>query len=154
MEAPKRYCLISGIGKDTCEVSSFDSALLDAGIGNYNLVKISSILPPESQNAGAINATDGSILYTAYIAETTTDGEQIAAAVAVAIPENRHSCGVIIKYSLKGSKSEAEKKASLLAEQAMEKRGIPVARIESIGAEVTGGGACYSTAFAGLVLLD
>lgn len=154
METPKRYCLVSGIGKDVCEVSSFDSALLDAGIGNYNLVKISSILPPESQGADAISAADGSILYTAYIAETTTDDEQIAAAVAVAIPENRHCCGVIIKYSLKGSKSEAEKRASWLAEKAMEKRGISIARIESIGAEVTGGSACYSTAFAGLVLLD
>lgn len=154
MEAPKRYCLVSGIGKDICEIGSFDSALLDAGIGNYNLVKISSILPPESQVADAISAADGSILYTAYIAETTAGCEQIAAAVAVAIPENRHSCGVIIKYSLKGSKNEAEKKASWLAEKAMQKRGIPITRIESIGAEVTGGDACYSTAFAGLVLLD
>lgn len=154
MEAPKRYCLVSGVGKDICKISSFDSALLDAGIGNYNLVKISSILPPESQSADSISAADGSVLYTAYIAETTTDSEQISAAVAVAIPENRRSFGVIIKYALKGPKSEAEKEASWLAERAMKKRGIPVARIESIGAEIIGGDTCYSTAFAGLVLLD
>lgn len=154
MEAPKKYCLVSGIGKDVYEISSFDSALLDAGIGNYNLVKISSILPPESHSVDTIRATDGSILYTAYITETTTDCEQISVAVAVAIPENRRSCGVIIKHTLKGPKSEAEKRASWLAERAMEKRGIPVARIESIGAEVTGGDTCYSTAFAGVVLFD
>ena len=152
MAMKKKYCLVCGTGEDICEIGSFDSALLDAGVGNYNLVKISSILPPGSQRVYSVDIADGSILYTAYISKTITDCSQIAVAIAVAIPEDLRNCGVIIECSLKGSRDEAEKKAAWLAEKAMEKRGITITRVEAVGAEITGKDVCYSTAFAGLVL--
>ena len=37
-----------GVGEGNTEISAFDSALLDAGINNYNLIKLSSVIPPES----------------------------------------------------------------------------------------------------------
>lgn len=44
-----RIKVTSGVGKGLTEVSTFDSALLDAGIGNYNLIEISSVIPPGSK---------------------------------------------------------------------------------------------------------
>lgn len=150
----KTYCLVCGKGKDFEEISSFDSALINAGIGNYNLVKISSILPAGCKRTENIAEADGTILYTAYITKSTRTREQIAVAVAVAIPQSIHSCGVIIKYAHKGSKDAAEKKARLLAIKAMEKRSIPIDRVEVIGSEIIGEDTCYSSVFAGLVLLE
>jgi arginine decarboxylase len=38
-----------GIGTGPTKLSAFDSALNNAGIANYNLLKLSSIIPPESR---------------------------------------------------------------------------------------------------------
>lgn len=37
-----------GIGQGLSNVSAFDAALIDAGIGNYNLLPLSSVIPPGS----------------------------------------------------------------------------------------------------------
>lgn len=40
--------LTSGIGRGKTLLSAFDSALFDAGISNYNLITLSSIIPPDT----------------------------------------------------------------------------------------------------------
>lgn len=37
-----------GVGSGPTKLSAFDSALNDAGVANYNLIRLSSIVPPES----------------------------------------------------------------------------------------------------------
>lgn len=34
-----------GIGEASTELSAFDKALFDAGVGNYNIIKLSSVIP-------------------------------------------------------------------------------------------------------------
>lgn len=41
--------ITSGIGEGVTETAAFDAALLNAGIGNYNLLYLSSIIPPKSK---------------------------------------------------------------------------------------------------------
>lgn len=41
--------LVSGSGSGATELGAFDSALLDAGIGNFNLICLSSVVPPDSE---------------------------------------------------------------------------------------------------------
>jgi len=43
-----KIIITHGVGEGDTEISAFDSALLDAGINNYNLIKLSSVIPPES----------------------------------------------------------------------------------------------------------
>ncbi len=38
-----------GIGEGSTKLAAFDRALYDAGIGNYNLIKLSSVIPPGSE---------------------------------------------------------------------------------------------------------
>ena len=38
-----------GVGKGSTEISAFDNALYDAGISNYNLIRLSSIVPTSSK---------------------------------------------------------------------------------------------------------
>jgi len=37
-----------GVGEGPTELAAFDKALFDAGIANYNLIKLSSVIPPNS----------------------------------------------------------------------------------------------------------
>lgn len=49
-KAKKREIFVtSGTGSGQTQLAAFDEALLHAGIANYNLIKLSSILPPESK---------------------------------------------------------------------------------------------------------
>ncbi len=41
--------VVSGVGTGKTILSAFDSALKDAGVYNYNLIALSSIIPPGSQ---------------------------------------------------------------------------------------------------------
>jgi arginine decarboxylase len=51
--------LASGIGTGPTKLSAFDAALNDAGVANYNLIRLSSVIPPKAKivnNAGPISA--------------------------------------------------------------------------------------------------
>ena len=41
--------LASGIGTGPTTLAAFDAALNDAGIANYNLLRLSSVIPPQSE---------------------------------------------------------------------------------------------------------
>jgi len=43
---PSQFFMVAGKGDSEYALNAFDLALLDAGIGNLNLIKVSSILPP------------------------------------------------------------------------------------------------------------
>ena len=45
----KELIVISGLGEGQTGLSAFDSALWDAGISNYNLIRLSSIIPKNSK---------------------------------------------------------------------------------------------------------
>jgi arginine decarboxylase len=49
LPVPSKFDLVVGSGEGATPLNSFDAALLDAGIGNLNLVRVSSILPPGAQ---------------------------------------------------------------------------------------------------------
>ena len=40
--------VVCGVGSGKTALSAFDSALKDAGVYNYNLITLSSIIPPDS----------------------------------------------------------------------------------------------------------
>lgn len=44
-----KITVTSGIGKGETTLSAFDNALKDAGVYNYNLIKLSSVIPPNSK---------------------------------------------------------------------------------------------------------
>ena len=64
-------------------LNAFDNALLAAGIGNVNLLKISSIVPPNTRIIALPRIKPGSIIPMAYASMVSeVPGEIIAAAVA------------------------------------------------------------------------
>ena len=66
-------------------LNAFDAALMAACIGNTNLVKVSSILPPHCEEISPVRLPFGALVPAAYAsASGEQPGEIISAAVAVA----------------------------------------------------------------------
>ncbi|MEO0153466.1 MAG: arginine decarboxylase, pyruvoyl-dependent [candidate division WOR-3 bacterium] len=127
----KRIYICSGVGRGKTYLNAFDNALISAGVGNYNLLKVSSIVPPNIEIVNSINLKPGSLLPIAYgyfISEK--DGEIISSAVSVAIPKNRSNIGVIMEVSGYYSEEEIRRIAYDMAIEAMEKRNLEIDFIE------------------------
>jgi arginine decarboxylase len=89
-------------------LNAFDNALLAAGIGNINLVKVKL----------------GAIVPTAYAAMTSeTPGETVAAAVGYAVPDDPAKNGVIMEFHGVASRAEAERQINLMLDEAFRVRG-------------------------------
>jgi arginine decarboxylase len=133
---PKTYFLVSGSSEGYTPLNAFDGALLNAGVGNTNLVKISSIIPPHSKEIQPIPFPQGAIVPTAY-ASISSDipGEIISAAVAIALPKDDDHPGLIMEYSGRGHREEIELIAKNMACEGMQIRQLETKEIKSISVE-------------------
>ena len=114
---PQKVFITAGSAEGKNHLNAFDNALLAGKIGNLNLVRVSSILPPGVQYCPNLEIPPGSLVPTAsgYIV-SDTPGELISAAVGVGF--SKDTFGVIMEYSGRCSKEEAEK--ALSVEEAFE----------------------------------
>jgi arginine decarboxylase len=150
---PKTYFLVSGSSEGYTRLNAFDGALLNADIGNTNLVKITSIIPPHCKEIKPIRLPRGAIVPTAY-ASISSDipGEIISAAVAVALPKDDDQPGLIMEYSARGHSKEIELIARNMASEGMKKRQQEPKKIKSISAEYKV--RKIGAAFAGVILWE
>lgn len=150
---PTRYSLVSGSAEGFMPLNAFDQALLNAGVGDTNLVRMSSILPPGCVGVERIVLPYGALVPVAYAdMVSSTPGERIAAAVAIGLPMDRNLPGLIMEHHGVGSLAEIEATVREMAAQGMAFRNREIRDIVSVGAEcvVERNGA----AFAGVVLWD
>lgn len=134
--APKHLYLTSGSAEGLTPLNAFDGALLDAGIGHYNLVKVTSVVPPNAVIARELAPSPGAVVPAAFAAiHSVTPEEIISAAVAAAIPSNRNLPGIIMEYSARGHKVEVEDIVRNMALEAMRLRGFEIGALESVAVE-------------------
>jgi arginine decarboxylase len=120
---PKKYFLTAASAEGETELTAFDGALLNARVGNTNLLKVSSILPPGCEYEPDLVIPPGSLLPIAYgTIISTAPGEVIAAAVAVGIKHN--SFGVIMEYEGICGAEEAEAQVRKMVEEAFRIRNL------------------------------
>jgi arginine decarboxylase len=136
IKTPTHYFLVSGASEGFTPLNAFDGALLHAGIGDTNLVKMSSIVPPRCQLISPVPLPAGSLVPTAY-ASITSDvpGEMISSAVAVALPKESHYPGLIMEYSARGPKAEIEETVRRMALEGMKLRGREIKDLKSMAVE-------------------
>ncbi len=128
--------MVSGASDGFTPLNAFDGALLKAGIGNTNIVKMSSILPPHCQQIPPIALPPGALVPAAYAALTSeVPGELISAAVAVALPEDENQNGLIMEYSAKGERQRIEEMVRNMALEGMKLRGWKIKDLKSIAVE-------------------
>lgn len=144
LPTPKKFFITAGSAEGKSPLTAFDNALLKARIGNLNLMRVSSILPPGVQYCPDMEIPPGSLVPTAYgciISEVP--GELIAAAVGVGFSKN--TFGVIMEFSGKCGKDEAIKAIESMLKEAFETRGMELTgtkiaatehRVEKVGSAV------------------
>jgi arginine decarboxylase len=117
-------------------LNAFDNALLAAGIGNINLLKVSSILPPEVPVVELPKIKPGALVPTAYAAITSeTPGEIVAAAVGYAVPDDPAKNGVIMEFHGVASRDEAERQILAMLDEAFRVRGETIAEQRVVAVE-------------------
>ena len=133
---PSSYFIVSGSGDADQPLLAFDKALLDAGIGDVNLIRISSIIAPAVKRIAPIQLSRGSFVATAYGHYISSKrGAQIAAAIAIAHPRESDQASIIMEYGAEGNAIAAEQKARKMALDALEYRGLEIDRVESTSVE-------------------
>ena len=133
---PTQYFLVSGVSDGYTPLNAFDGALLQAGIGNTNIVKMSSIVPPHCKRIAPIPLPPGALVPAAYAAITSdVSGEIISAGVAVALPEDENQNGLIMEYSAKGERLKIEEMVRNMALEGMKLRGWKIKDLKSIAIE-------------------
>ena len=128
----------AGHAEGSTTLNAFDNALLAAGIGNINLIKISSILPPEVPVIELPKIKPGALIPTAYAAVTSeTPGETIAAAVGYAVPDDPAKNGVIMEFHGHTTRAEAERAIRGMLDEAFRVRGEAMKEMKVFAAEHT-----------------
>jgi arginine decarboxylase len=116
---PKRLFLTKGVGKHKERLTSFELALRDAGIAAQNLVRVSSIFPPNckliSRKEGVQFLNPGEVVF-AVVAESSTREPHrlVASSIGVAIPADKNTYGYLSEHHSFG---ESEEQAGDYAEE-------------------------------------
>jgi arginine decarboxylase len=133
---PNKFYLAAGHSEGMTPLNAFDGALMDSGVGNTNLMRMSSILPPNSTKIKPIKLPLGALVPLAYASKVSSQAEEvISAGVACAIPKKKGLNGLIMEYSAAGHKEEIEKMVRHMAEEGMKQRGYAIKEILSISSQ-------------------
>jgi arginine decarboxylase len=108
---PKMMFLTKGVGVDKNRLSSFELALRDAGIERFNLVHVSSILPPlckvVPRSEGLRHLEAGEIVYCVMARnETDEPNRLISASIGVARPKDPNQYGYLSEHHAFGQTEE------------------------------------------------
>lgn len=132
---PTKITLVAGAAEGETELTAFDKALLSAGIGNLNLIRVSSILPPACEYVEQLDIPPGTLTPTAYgWTASSRPGELIAAAVGVGFSGNDY--GTIMEFSGRCSAAEAEQMVTKMVHEAFAVRGLKLAEVKTAAAEI------------------
>lgn len=132
-----RIAIVSGKDEGPTKLNAFDNALTDAGIGDVNLIKVSSMLGPNAEIVDLPHFKPGSMV-NCVLSEVTSDiaGEQITAVVAVAIGEE---LGCVVEAHGRGENpTDIAAEAREMVQYMMDKRGVEIRNmiVESSSATV------------------
>lgn len=108
---PRKVFLTKGVGRDKEQLASFEAALRDAGIEKFNLVTVSSILPPKckiiSKECGLKELAAGQIVFVVMSRNASNEpNRMIAASVGCAVPTDRTTYGYLSEHHSFGQTDE------------------------------------------------
>ena len=115
---PTKIFFTKGVGVHKDRLASFELALRDAGIEKFNLVCVSSILPPHCQmitrEKGLHELNPGEVVFCVMARnETNENNRLICSSIGCAIPSDRGTYGYLSEHHGFG---ETEQKAGDYAE--------------------------------------
>src|SRR3569623_1491896 len=108
---PKKLFFTKGVGKHKERLPSFELALRDAGIAAQNLVRVSSLFPPNCKllprKEGLPYLSAGEVTF-AVVAENSTREPHrlVASSIGLAIPADRSTYGYLSEHHSFGETEE------------------------------------------------
>src|SRR5258705_11800057 len=107
----KKIFLTKGVGKHRERLSSFELALRNAGIAACNIVRVSSIFPPNckliSRSEGLKLIKPGQVAFTVISENSTKEPHRlIAASIGLALPSERPMYGYLSEHHSFGETEE------------------------------------------------
>ncbi len=109
---PTKMFLTKGVGKHKEKLTSFELALRNAHIAEFNLVRVSSIFPPHCKiipkKQGLQRLSPGRITHVVMSEASTNEPHRlIAASVGVAIPKDPNHYGYLSEHHSYGQTDDA-----------------------------------------------
>ena len=103
MYVPRKIFLTCGVGRHPEKLSSFEMALRDCGIAQFNLVRVSSIYPPGCRfvrpDVGLAELEPGQILHVVMSEAAANEPRRLmAASIGVAIPRDANQFGYLSEH--------------------------------------------------------
>jgi arginine decarboxylase len=100
---PSHFFLTKGIGRDKNKLVAFEKALRDAAIQPYNIVNVSSILPPHcteiSRQEGIKRFKHGQVVFTVMSRNETNEfNRMISASIGCAKPADSNAYGYLSEH--------------------------------------------------------
>ena len=95
----------AGRGTGRTRLAAFDAALRDAGVGDFNLIRLSSVIPPHSkvlevEDSEQVVGGHGDRLYCVYAeAYASNPQEQAWAGVAWSTHDDRSGAGLFVEHA-------------------------------------------------------
>lgn len=110
---PANMFLTRGMGRHREKLTSFELALRDAGIASFNLVSVSSILPPGckviTRSKGLLELESGEIVFSVLSRNATDEPHRlIGCSIGVAVPKDTKRYGYLSEHHSFGMKQKAE----------------------------------------------
>jgi len=107
----KKIFLTKGVGKHRERLSSFELALRNAGIAACNIVRVSSIFPPNckliSRSEGLKHIKPGQVAFTVISENSTKEPHRlIAASIGLALPSDKTMYGYLSEHHSFGESEE------------------------------------------------
>jgi arginine decarboxylase len=103
MILPTKVFFTKGVGRDKERLKSFELALRDAGIEKFNIVNVSSILPPgckiiaKDKGLGTLNS--GQVIFCVMARNETHESNRlISAAIGCAVPADDKAYGYLSEH--------------------------------------------------------
>ncbi len=100
---PKKMFFVKGVGVHKDKLASFEAALRVAGIEKFNLVYVSSILPPNceivNREKGLEELHPGQVIFCVMArTETSEPNRLVSSAIGLAVPKDRSHHGYLSEH--------------------------------------------------------
>ena len=116
-----KVAIVSGKAEGPTKLNSFDNALIEAGIGDVNLIKVSSMLEKGTELELLPKLKPGAMVNCVLATITSeNNGDLISAVVAIAVGDNL-GC-VVENSSINKSPEEVKLEAEKMVKYMMDKR--------------------------------
>ncbi|MGD9108906.1 MAG: arginine decarboxylase, pyruvoyl-dependent [Gammaproteobacteria bacterium] len=100
---PEKMFFVKGVGVHKDKLASFEAALRHAGVEKFNLVHVSSILPPKckivNKERGLAELSPGQVVFCVMARNATKEPNRlVSAAIGLAVPKEREHYGYLSEH--------------------------------------------------------